>query len=267
MPIVFGTNRIEPGRSPGGDREGSFGGIFDRFFAPSQFYRAAIPVGMRQRAPRPFEVSPKNEAISPLVVQPPRVTTTEVYAQAPRAPAVPPPAQSPAYVIDPDFRPEFIYAEEDSPPEPGGVQWSPMAAVPDFVPFPRRRSVLDTPEQNAYDVFVESANQENQPMAIDWGDVAGNVLGTIAGGLFDPFGMESGVRSLVAGATSGGAPNYSTLTAPTKVTVDTRTGKITACRRRRRRAIITQGDLNRLFQIATLPNNQNVRIALAKAVR
>ena len=38
-------------------------------------------------------------------------------------------------------------------------------------------------------------------------------------------------------------------------------------RRRRRRALLTQSDLNVLNQIANLPNNSNVRTALAKAVR
>ena len=37
-------------------------------------------------------------------------------------------------------------------------------------------------------------------------------------------------------------------------------------RRRRRRALLTEGDFNSLMRIATLPNNANVRTALAKAV-
>ncbi len=37
------------------------------------------------------------------------------------------------------------------------------------------------------------------------------------------------------------------------------------CRRRRRR-LLTEGDFNDLMRIATLPNKQNVAVALAKAV-
>lgn len=54
---------------------------------------------------------------------------------------------------------------------------------------------------------------------------------------------------------------------PAKVTVDTRTGKVTPCRRRRRRKMLTEGDMCQLFQIATLPNNANVRTALARAIK
>ncbi len=46
--------------------------------------------------------------------------------------------------------------------------------------------------------------------------------------------------------------------------VDPRTGK--RCYRRRRRVMLTEGDFNTLLRIATLPNNANVRTALAKAI-
>lgn len=53
---------------------------------------------------------------------------------------------------------------------------------------------------------------------------------------------------------------------PGKVTVDTRTGKVTKCGRRRRRRLLTESDFNDLMRIATLPNNANVRTALAKSI-
>ncbi len=46
--------------------------------------------------------------------------------------------------------------------------------------------------------------------------------------------------------------------------VDPVTGK--RCYKRRRPKLLTDGDFNSLMRIATLPNNQNVRIALAKAI-
>ncbi len=50
-------------------------------------------------------------------------------------------------------------------------------------------------------------------------------------------------------------------------TLGTDNGRPPCKRRRRRRALLTQSDLNVLNQIANLPNNTNVRTALAKAVR
>ena len=38
------------------------------------------------------------------------------------------------------------------------------------------------------------------------------------------------------------------------------------CKRRRRRRLLTESDFNDLMRIATLPNKQNVTVALAKAV-
>jgi len=46
--------------------------------------------------------------------------------------------------------------------------------------------------------------------------------------------------------------------------IDPRTGK--RCYRRRRRRLLTEGDFNDLMRIATLPNKQNVTVALAKAI-
>lgn len=63
-----------------------------------------------------------------------------------------------------------------------------------------------------------------------------------------------------------GGPGRPASTAPATVTVDTRTGKVTPCRRRRRKPLLTQADYNMILQIAQLPNNQNTRIALAKGV-
>jgi len=37
-------------------------------------------------------------------------------------------------------------------------------------------------------------------------------------------------------------------------------------RRRRRRRLLTESDFNDLMRIATLPNKQNVAVALAKAI-
>lgn len=49
------------------------------------------------------------------------------------------------------------------------------------------------------------------------------------------------------------------------VQINPRTGR-PVCKRRRRRRLLTESDFNDLMRIATLPNKQNVTVALAKAV-
>lgn len=93
-------------------------------------------------------------------------------------------------------------------------------------------------------------------MAIDWGDVI-SVVGDFAGGMrsdgYDtPFVMDSS-PSYVAPQ-----PNYAAVTAPRPAHL--------RCKRRRRRRLLTESDFNDLMRIATLPNKQNVAVALAKAV-
>lgn len=51
------------------------------------------------------------------------------------------------------------------------------------------------------------------------------------------------------------------------LTIDCATGLEVKRKRRRRRALLTQGDMGVLFQIASLPNSANVRVALAGAIR
>jgi len=51
------------------------------------------------------------------------------------------------------------------------------------------------------------------------------------------------------------------------LTIDCATGLEIKRKRRRRRALLTQGDMGVLFQIASLPNSANVRVALAGAIR
>jgi len=62
---------------------------------------------------------------------------------------------------------------------------------------------------------------------------------------------------------SGSCPPAKTRT----LTIDCATGQEVKRKRRRRRALLTQGDMGVLFQIASLPNNANVRVALAGAIR
>lgn len=100
-------------------------------------------------------------------------------------------------------------------------------------------------------------------MAIDWGGILGDLV-------------EAGTRRVGAPAPvsfplmPASAPAYpSTVVGPPRGTGDPNyNGQAWACKkRRRRRPILTQTDIGILFQISTLPNNANVRTALARSIR
>lgn len=87
-------------------------------------------------------------------------------------------------------------------------------------------------------------------MAIDWGgtiiDLGGQIIDAFVG---DPAAVPGSVPFV--------APGVQTYASSTTV----------KCKpRRRRRRLLTEGDFNDLMRIATLPNKQNVTVALAKAV-
>lgn len=93
-------------------------------------------------------------------------------------------------------------------------------------------------------------------MALDFGDIFGGVLEDIGRGLSN----GSAPTGFVAGP-GGAAP-------PARVTVDTRTGKVTPCRRRRRRRLLTSSDLNDLAALKTIVGGgQALNGAVIKAVR
>lgn len=105
---------------------------------------------------------------------------------------------------------------------------------------------------------IEPEEEVVEMAAFDWGDFAG----AVAGGIWDPLGLGTAARQTFATPTGAGTPAV-----PRTVTVDTVTGKVTRCRRRRRRRLLTNGDFNDLLRISTLPNKDTVKIALAKAIR
>lgn len=104
---------------------------------------------------------------------------------------------------------------------------------------------------------------EDTEMAIDWGGLA-NIGIDFLQGQTGGTGINPNPAPYLGGGYEPGVIRTPTL--PTKVTVDTKTGKVTTCKRRRRRRLLTEGDFNDLMRISTLPGNQNVRIALAKSI-
>lgn len=108
----------------------------------------------------------------------------------------------------------------------------------------------------------EWVTEEEAEMAIDWGSVVSGAIdiaqGQVAGPRLPPL-------SLAAPMAGGGSFSYP---AGQKVTVDTATGKVTLCRRRRRRRLLTPTDLNDLAALKTIVGGgQAINFAVMKAVR
>ncbi len=99
-------------------------------------------------------------------------------------------------------------------------------------------------------------------MAIDWGTV-------FSGGvdLLNTYGQMT--SSQLASSFVGPQTTVGTITqpAPGQMGDNGRWVPGGCKKRRRRRPILTQTDIGILFQISTLPNNANVRTALARSIR
>ncbi len=154
---------------------------------------------------------------------------------------VSPAVQPDVEFIDPDFNPTGTVYEN----APGGI-YEVEREETDWAEYYRRYEELN------YDAY-EAEGDRNM---YDWLQSA-----TTLGQLGSAVGWWGG-DTAVATAPVQGAP----ATMPATVTVNTRTGKITPCKRRRRRKLLTESDFNVLLRVATLPNKENVRIVLGKAI-
>ncbi len=97
-------------------------------------------------------------------------------------------------------------------------------------------------------------------MAHDWGHL-------IRSGISDVFGLDA--PSQIVPSARAGYTGYTTGGAPPMGTGDVYyNGEqwVRRCKRRRRRRLLTESDFNDLMRIATLPNKDTVKVALAKAV-
>ncbi len=188
-----------------------------------------------------------------------------------------PPAIFPSVVVQPPVLPAVLPDRQDIGFEPVVLEESVIdpeeavsrtvfeSATPDFTRFPIPRRVNDPIPVE--DVNVEIYPSGSRPVAFSWGDFAGNVLGGIAGGMFDPVGLGSGVKGLLS---SPSQPTYSGAPAqmPAKVTYDTRTGVVTPCRRRRRRRLLTSSDLADIAALkAIVGGGAALNAVVVKAVR
>lgn len=124
----------------------------------------------------------------------------------------------------------------------------------------------------------EWESPKEEPTVAGFWDFATSTVDTFFGGPqlgpFDPGMGFSGPTGTSTGAGGAGGPTVPPVAVglpgcepPKKWCYDTTTGKYTPYRRRRRRKMLTESDMNQLVQVGTLPNNANVRVALAKRIR
>lgn len=145
-------------------------------------------------------------------------------------------------VIDPGYDTEGTVYEEPIFEE--GSEWYSRTGETDWERVYSEYVILNQPEEPEVWDWLQGATTIGQlGTAVGWWD-GNNVVAQ------QPAGMLPA---------ASGAP-------PARVTVDTRTGKITKCKRRRRRKLLTESDFNVLLRVATLPNKENVRIVLGKAI-
>jgi len=126
----------------------------------------------------------------------------------------------------------------------------------------------------------EEFEEEETEVAHTWTHVGSQLLGAIFPDTVTQQSFVAGPGQIGPGAPAMPVPNvangganmqaYAGSCPPRKtrtLTIDCATGLEVKRKRRRRRALLTQGDMGVLFQIASLPNNANVRVALAGAIR
>lgn len=151
--------------------------------------------------------------------------------------------------------------------------------------IPSGPPMSDADWERVYDEFV-ILNPE--PQIVDWGDWFADTAQGVIGGWLNPAPAQgiSGT-GLVGGSAGGaympgptpGAPGSAVMAGgggccPSPATGGPRygrycyaTGTVTPIRRKRRKALLTNGDFNDLMRIASLPNKETVKIALAAAIR
>jgi len=258
---------------------GDFVTGFDTYDAsPIGFYPSISLANIPYIQPTYVQPVPAPEIFPTVDVLPTESGTSAVDFEDPQSTAV-----VPIPVIDPESYPERTVFEVPAPqPAPifsfptGGVSPLPIpTADPNPVRIPADIAVLERVPQAPYlpaeNVWENTADTDwdkvydeyvvlNQPVIaeapVDWGDILGTALGGIASNLVGPQPQLFGG----AGATAS--------TVPTKVTVDTRTGQVTPCRRRRRRRLLTDSDLADLSALKTIVGGgQAMNFAVQKAVR
>ena len=240
--MLTGQPELPPFRAPGGatvSRAGNFSvftGVFGGGFRSDPFTvgRSHIP-GV---SIRPW-ITPAARSRLP-AARLPASTPRQPPAASPGTRAgtpvsVPTPTYTPGtgVVIDPATNPRGTVGET---PGTGGRVSTPETGPPVWVGVP----------------WWNRSQTESGEVAIDWGDVIGGALGDIAGQLTGP----------------SPTPFVGPVQPPAQVIVDTRTGAVKPCRRKRRRRLLTPTDLSDLAALKTIVGNSDaLKYAVTKAVR
>ncbi len=268
MPVFGTTIRFESGaRSEGREGFGERGSFFDRFFQPRWPDPIRLPVGLRAPVIRPT-VSVSAPTVVPAVVPQPVAQAPVVVDSTDTGLE---PVDFSEGVIDPDLRPRYTVSEIE---EPGTF-------------FPESPNVWqDTPPTDwdqYYRDYVELNEPEGTDMPIDWGDV----ISTVATGLFTPGAAVQAASTAFTSPFAAGPPVINptvTTTAPGRVPMVTgatcppnqpryakiclATGQVMPLRRRRRRRLLTSSDLADLASLkAIVGGGAAMNSAVVKAVR
>ncbi len=147
--------------------------------------------------------------------------------------------------------PDFV-----PPPPPGGSRYEPPSVVSSGGPqdLPEDEGTVAFHGEGSYvDWGIGALSDWFNPRTTPIYDFAGPAA-QVPGPAMTPGGSCACNSNPCVCGTINGRPAL----------VNAQTGK--RCYRRRRRVMLTEGDFNTLLRIATLPNNANVRTALAKAI-
>lgn len=182
---------------------------------------------------------------------------------------------TPQDVIDPQTDPTGTVFESAAPEATGVVLTgeylpAPRVLIDEFPnPFENTRETDWDRVYEDYVILNAPPEAQEAEMAVDWGDVIGGALGTIAGGLGGGQAPTWGGFSMPGQLSYGsGGPGRPAESAPRTVVVDTVTGKVSACRRRRRRRLLTSSDLADLASLKSIVGGgAAMNAAVVKAVR
>ncbi len=129
--------------------------------------------------------------------------------------------------------------------------------TPDPYPGSEASRAIIVPTQGPVSGVDDEEFTEDESMAHSWWHLGSQVIDVLQGQATQPAAVYNpAYANQFVSSTGTGSPGYAQAMA-----------RAAGCKkRRRRRALLTEGDFNSLMRIATLPNNANVRTALAKAV-
>jgi len=245
---------IETALEPLGDVGGALGTIWEQYVSPG----TPFSVGALYR-----------EVVEPSIVVSPPAILPSVRIDEPGTggedSATPGPEALPPFVVDPELGTEITVFEA-----PEGIYQTNRAET-DWDAVYEQWVILNPPPEE--DVLHES---------IDWGAA----VGTILGGILDPFGVGQYARTALAGPvqaqpvvqpavprgvtmmpTTTGAGGGCPPLGPKYAKICLATNEITPLRRRRRRRLLTSSDIKDLAALKAIVGGAALQGAVVQAIR